>query len=132
MCVRGWAPNAWRRTSSSVEVTASGARSNSASSRMKPSTVAASSGPASRRVSMAARLPQGVPYGPGHGRHLRLAGIALAGPEETAQPVAPAARPHVHVQVRDALADLVVDGHERALRARRLLHRPHQAPRVPE
>src|SRR3954464_3409545 len=48
-------------------------------------------------------------------------------PEEPAQAVALPARDDVHVQVRDALRDLVVDRDEAAVRLERLLHRAGDA-----
>src|SRR5215471_8953970 len=50
-----------------------------------------------------------------------VARVGIAGPEESAQAVLEAARHDVDVQVGHALAHLVVDGDECALRAQRLL-----------
>jgi hypothetical protein len=59
----------------------------------------------------------------GYFDHVLLVTVLLSGPEETAKPVLPASRDHVCVQVRDALADLVVDREEGAVRFHRLLDR---------
>ena len=53
--------------------------------------------------------------------HMLFAGVRLARPEEAPQSVFLAARDKVHVQMRNALADLIVDGDERSLRLHRLL-----------
>src|SRR5262245_2900225 len=47
--------------------------------------------------------------------HLRFVSVGMAGPEEPLHAVLVAARDHVHVQVRHALADLVVDRDEAAV-----------------
>ena len=62
--------------------------------------------------------------------HRRLAVVLDARPEEAAQAVLQAARDHVHVQVRHALADAVVHGHERAVGAQPFLHRARETPQV--
>ena len=70
--------------------------------------------------------------------HLVVVGVALAGPEEAAQPVLASAGHDVHVQVRHALADHVVHGHERCRAAsiaglhgaRHPLHRRRRAGRA--
>src|SRR5580698_1291837 len=46
--------------------------------------------------------------------HRFLAGMRLAGPEEATQPVLFAAWHDVHMQMRNALADAIVDGDERS------------------
>ena len=67
-------------------------------------------------------VDEGVPEPLGVGRRLAVA-VLGARPEEAAQPVALGARDHVEVEVRDGLADRVVDRHERPLRAEGVLDR---------
>jgi len=54
--------------------------------------------------------------------HFRGVAVLPARPEEALQTVALAARHHVDVDVRHALADAVIKGHEGAIRAERLLY----------
>ena len=69
--------------------------------------------------------------------HMFFPRMRLARPEEAAQAVLFAARHNVHMQMRNALADAIVDGDERSLGLHRLLdgareqlhvgeERPHQ------
>ena len=64
--------------------------------------------------------------------HLRLIGMILARPEETAQAVPFAAGDDVHVQMGHALAHAVVDGDERAFRSHAALDSVSQLLRVSE
>src|SRR5580704_14160508 len=47
--------------------------------------------------------------------HMFFTRMRLARPEEAAQSVLFAARDNVHMQMRNALADLIIDGYERSL-----------------
>src|SRR5579864_7200642 len=58
--------------------------------------------------------------------------VRLPRPEEAPQPVPLAARDDVHVQMWNALADAIVDGHKGAFRLKRLLDRPREQLRIRE
>ena len=55
-----------------------------------------------------------------------------ARPEEPSQPVFPAARHHVHMQMRHALTHTIVYSYERSVRVHSLLHSPCQHLRIGE
>ena len=69
--------------------------------------------PAGRSAACGERVPDPLRVR----RRLGLVGVPLARPEETAQAVAPRPGHHVYMQVRDALADHVVQRDESALGA---------------
>lgn len=64
--------------------------------------------------------------------NMRLIAIRMARPEESLQAIALPSRHDVHVQMRHALAHLVVDGDESSLRLQRFLNRARQLSRVGE
>src|ERR1035438_7984771 len=65
---------------------------------------------------------QCVPEVLGEERGLRVVCVLLPWPEEAAQAVAPGPRHHVHMQMRDTLADRVVEADKAALSAKGLRH----------
>src|SRR4051794_14449729 len=83
-----------------------------------------------RGVPLLGKPAQGLPQPVARLVGVRIVTVGVARPEETAQPVFAPSRDDVHVQVRNALADPVVDRDEGAFRTEALLHRAREQPSV--
>ena len=57
----------------------------------------------------------GLPYGPLDLSHVLVVPIPLPGPEKASEAIPAPSGNHMHMEVRDALADAIVDGDERAV-----------------